>query len=197
MENLIASLNTISGFCTVGDSHRAQELIRQIVELMRYRYGSRNRIVPLEFEVRAATALFDIYSARFPRDFDRQLMCSDDAAGTFVPHYTLMAFAENCVLHAFDGREPVWRVEVTIESAARDGSEATEISVVVRDNGRGFDADAVLASDSDPAAGAEDDYTTVAATVDRLRGYYGDGYHLSIDSTESVGTTISLRLPKG
>lgn len=186
-EGLIGFLNSISRYCSIGDTDQAQLLIAQVVDYLRYKHNRENQIVPLESEIHAAERLFEIYRARFGEQFTATVDVGVGTGGVFIPHYTVMTFAENAVYHAFVDREPEWWVEVTVRNVAGC------VEVCVRDNGKGFEVDA----ECDSTADRDAPYGSIASTKAHFDEYFRSAAAIHVRSRPDEGTEVTFVAPRG
>ncbi|MFW6368355.1 MAG: sensor histidine kinase [Spirochaetota bacterium] len=186
-EGLIGFLNSISRYCSIGDTDHAQLLIAQVVDYLRYKHNREHQIVPLESEINAAERLFEIYRARFGEQFTATVDVGPGTGGAFVPHYTVMTFVENAVYHAFVARDPEWRVEVTVRDVAGG------VEVCVRDNGKGFDVD----EERHWTAERRALYGSMASTTARFDEYFRGAAEIHVRSRPAEGTAVTFVAPRG
>jgi len=103
-----------------------------------------------------------------------------EVLNAIVPTLVVQPLVENAVKHGMESG--TGRGTVSIIAEDRDD----ECWIVVRDNGRGFDAGTV----GGDGGGA-------LSNIDRrLRETFGPSHGLSIDSQPGAGTTVRMRIPK-
>ncbi len=182
---VLSGLNRVSRLTTVGKADNARELIALLVSVLRYRHSRKGQLVPVSAELEAVGNFSALVRECFGNSLDLRVSAPEDGGGeVFIPHYAIMTFAENSLLHAYDEEIAVWRLNVSV--VAHDGS----ISVEVSDNGRGFHAEEYLNGKAD----SDSDYGSLGSTLSRLESYYGDRYTISVDSSPDTGTAVSLSL---
>ena len=105
-----------------------------------------------------------------------------------VPPFLIQPLVENAVRHAMPS-EGMLEIEV---SGVREGDD---VHVRVRDNGVGMTEEArqnILHPQSSKGLGI-----AVKNVNDRIRGYFGPGTHMEIESELGKGTVVTLVLKNG
>ena len=104
-----------------------------------------------------------------------------EVLNAIVPTLVVQPLVENAVKHGMESS--TGRGTVSIIAEDRDD----ECWIVVRDNGRGFDASQLAGGEGGGAL----------ANIDRrLRETFGPSHGLDIDSLPGTGTTVRMRIPK-
>ena len=122
--------------------------------------------------------------------FDVVINVSEDVLPCESLNLILQPLVENAIDHGIDlltDRKGVITITGKIE---KSNSGADMVCVTVSDNGVGMDketAENFLTAQS-KGYGARN-------VNDRIRLYYGDEYHLEVQSTPDVGTTITIKFP--
>ncbi len=191
-ERFIADLNTVSRLCAVENYGDARSILKLMTEVLRYEYHRRFQLVPIGTELRAAEDFLSLYTARFADRLVSSVSNPEDGTVSFVPHYTVLTFVKNSLYHAFTGTEPPWRVSIRVEDYQN------QTTIVISDNGCGFDPSLYVGLDRSPIEqGSDTDYGSIPSTVARLASYYGDRYSLDVQSTSETGTQVVISVPKG
>ncbi len=196
LESLIGFLNSISNLCAIEHADRSRRLLRRAVEFLRYKHARRGQLLPLGDELEMVEVLFELARARFGEQLVASINSaeypSESAGACFVPHYSVLAFVENAVNHAFENIEPPWTLSVEVS-----GRESG-FGVTIADNGIGFEPEPYLNGYHAPTKddGARD-YTGLSATIERLATYFGDRHELRVASSPAAGTLVELYLPSG
>ncbi len=132
-------------------------------------------LIPLSQELEHTRAYTEIEALRFP---DIRVDYDVRALDIMVPALSIQPLVENAIRHGVRGRKD-GRVTVT---ARREGNDGL---IVIRDNGKGFDASAVREGD-----GAHIGIANVRSRMEQMCGGT-----LDIDSRIGEGTAITLRIP--
>ncbi len=196
LESLIGVLNSISNLCAIEHADRSRRLLRRAVEFLRYKHARRGQLLPLGDELEMVAVLFELARARFGEQLvasiNRPEYPSESAGACFVPHYSVLAFVENGINHAFESIEPPWKLSVEVSS------RESGFGVTIEDNGIGFEPEPYLNGYHARSEGdGGRDYTGLTATIDRLATCFGDRHNLRVASSPAAGTLVELHVPFG
>jgi len=193
---LLGSLSSIAALCAIENADRSRRLLKSVAQLLRYKYKRRGQVLPLADEIQTVEVLFALSCARYRDQLVTVIAPAADGHtdwnACYVPHYTILTFAENSIYHAFERTEPPWHVGLHVVPGD------TAIAIVVEDDGIGFEAQDYLGGRSGVSAGAGDaGYGSISSTLSRLDAYYGSQYEIRIASSPGAGTRVELTLPIG
>ena len=108
----------------------------------------------------------------------------------WIIKHLLQPVVENAIHHGLQPLEQPGKLLIRILAAADGGRILFEIT----DNGIGMSVEKIKELLSPPRQGAKGGYG-IYNVEQRIRTYYGQGYHLQIHSTPAKGTTVSWELP--
>jgi len=185
LSNLLIHLNIISITASRENAVETQKLIKKTIENIRYKTVRKGQILMVKEELRAVSNLIDLYSLRYGDVFSYMVDIDAKCESIYVPHYALMAFIENSITHAFEEKEGLRELKLSINE--KEGF----IKILVSDNGLGFDYDSIK---SDAAVSKK--YGSIADIEQRLCEYYGCKDTIEIKSQKNKGTDISISIPK-
>jgi two-component system sensor histidine kinase LytS len=178
---LFNTINTIASLIRT-DPVRARELLREFAAFYRRTLEAGEELIPLDKELEQTHRYLSFEFARFG---DRILFEEDVPAeirALAVPAFIVQPLVENAVAHAM-GDKPL---TIRISSAECDGS----VCVKVADDGVGIPAD-VLPHVLEPGFGRGLGIA-LKNVDDRLKGHFGPGSGVKIESTEGEGTAVTL-----
>ena len=184
LSNLLNHLNIISITASRENAVETQKLIKKTIENIRYKTARKGQILTVKEELRAVSNLIDLYSLRFGDVFNYSTNIDAKFENIYVPHYSIMAFIENGITHAFEEKEGLRELKLSIKE--REGF----IRILVSDNGQGFDYEGTK-----PDSAAPKKYGSIADTQQRLREYYGCNNTIEIKSQKNKGTDILMLIP--
>jgi signal transduction histidine kinase len=160
---------------------RAVDTLLNLTELLRRVLRSTEEWVPLGAEIDLVVAYLDIERARFEERLEIDIDVPAELRVVKLPPLILQPLVENSIKHGIARLKQGGRVAVSARLA--DGA----LQLRVEDTGAGA---------SEAAFGtARGEGVGLKNVKERLRGYYGDGASLSIESRPGVGTTVQLRVP--
>ena len=182
---LFNTINTIASLIRT-DPVRARELLREFAAFYRRTLECGDEPIPLEQEIEQTRRYLTFELARFG---DRVVVEEDIASDVLqmrVPAFIVQPLVENAISH---GMRPEGVLRIRLFSST-DGVGSVRITVA--DDGQGIPAERlphVLESGSAKGLGI-----ALKNVDDRLRGHYGPGSGVVVESVEGEGTAVSLVL---
>jgi two-component system, LytTR family, sensor kinase len=175
------TLTTIASFIRT-DPDRARELLTLFADFTRKAFsGPQDEFASLADELVYVHQYMLFEQARFGERLTVRYKVEPEVLNAIVPTLVVQPLVENAVKHGMESS--TGRGTVSIIAEDRDD----ECWIVVRDNGRGFDATGLVGGEGGGAL----------ANIDRrLRETFGPTHGLNIDSMPGTGTTVRMRIPK-
>ncbi len=181
---LFNTINTIASLIRT-DAPRARELLREFATFYRRTLESGDELIPLERELEYVHSYFRFEKARFGDRVFLEEAIAPDLLVELVPAFIVQPLVENAIQHGMRAEAPLH-----IRLASTTTSDRVEIGV--EDDGLGMSAEAqsrVLEPGSGTGLGI-----ALKNVDDRLKGHFGPGSGVRVQSTEGEGTTVSLVL---
>ena len=182
---LFNTINTIAALIRT-DPAQARELLREFAAFYRRTLESGDELITLGQEIKQTRRYLRFELARFG---DRIVVEEDlqpEVLDMLVPAFIVQPLVENAISHGMRAEDPL-----TIRLfSATDEDGTTRITVV--DDGAGIPAQRlphVLEASSAKGLGI-----ALKNVDDRLRGNFGPGSGVVVESTEGQGTSVSLVL---
>ena len=174
---LYNTLSTIQALCRI-DPEKAFETTEKFGSYLRMNIDSLSQasLIPFEKELEHTRTYADIEMMRFPYIHISYDIQEDDF---HLPALSIQPIVENAIRHGVRGRYN-GSVEVTTRS------DENEIIITVTDNGKGFNPD-----EAETAEGTHIGLRNVRERIGMLCGGT-----LSVESSEGMGCTVSIRLPR-
>lgn len=188
---LFNTLNTGVQLAIVEGAEKTSEYMEHLAMLFRHNIREKNVLVKLRHEVEGLEAYFYILGVRFPKSLDLSLDYPRDILDQYeLPSYILQPLVENCVVHAFKGKEG--RSSIVVRIYAEEGI----LYLSVADNGIGMSAEKVAALLSSAAANEpRSKVMGLENVIRRLRFFFPDEPEvIAIDSRADRGTEIRIRI---
>jgi len=181
---LFNALNTIAGLIP-GQPDRADRTIERLADVFRYTLRRAEREwVRLDEEIEAVRAYLDVEQARFDDSLTVHIEISEEARDARIPSMIVQTLVENAVKHGVGAICGPGLIE--IESVIR----GTSLMIQVRDNGPGFDEEAIQRADQ------TDSHYGLRNTRDRLFGYCGADGRLRIARDQArCLTVVEIEVP--
>lgn len=182
---LFNTINTIAALIRT-DPARARELLREFAAFYRRTLEAGEDLIPLELELEQTHRYLNFELARFGDRVVIKEEVDPRIRRVLVPAFIVQPLVENAIAHGMRSDAPL-TVSLT-SSVCGDGS----ICVVVRDDGVGIPAERVghvLEAGSAKGLGI-----ALKNVDDRLKGHFGAGSGVVVESVEGIGTTVTLVL---
>lgn len=177
---LFNSLNAIAGLVRENDNRTAVRVIAQLSDVLRHVLSTSTvNEAPLHTELEFIREYLEIERVRFPERLQVTWRVADDANDALVPSLILQPIVENALKHGIHQRSARGHLEI---EAVRHGDV---LRLVVRDDGRGFSANAP----------SRDGGVGLANTRARLDQLYGARARLSLDDAPGGGARVVIELP--
>jgi len=183
---LFNTINTIASLIRTDPQH-ARELLREFATFYRRTLESGDDLITLERELEYVRSYFRFEKARFGDRVELSERVSPEALGQQVPAFIVQPLVENAIQH---GMPPARLLRIELGAEAK----SDRIVVTVRDDGVGMDSETVARA-LEPGFGAGLGIA-LKNVDDRLKGHFGPGSGLQIESREDDGTLVSLVLLK-
>lgn len=182
---LFNTINTISSLIRT-DPMRARELLREFAAFYRRTLETGDELISLETELEQTHRYLGFELARFG---DRIVYDENIDAATrmlLVPAFIVQPLVENAIAH---GMREDGRIAITLSSTRCEGDS---VCLTVADDGVGIPAarlDHVLEAGSTQGLGI-----ALKNVDDRLKGHFGPGSGVRVESSEGEGTAVTLVL---
>jgi two-component system, LytTR family, sensor kinase len=167
------------------DPEQARELLIEFSEFIRYAFQGERPYVTLAEELRYVEKYLRLERARFGERLDVRLEVAPEVLQAVLPVLSLQPLVENAVRHGVERSMGMRRVEIVANDLGRDA----EVRVI--DDGVGMDEAQARAALNGLGGGIG-----LSNVHGRLRGAFGDGYGLELESAPGSGTTVVMTIPK-
>lgn len=130
-------LNIISGRGIMDDDMVIPEMCGSLAEMLRYSTSNKERYATVGQELNYLENYFYLIKRRYEDRFQYSVDVKDDVRDRIIPKMVLQQLVENSLSHGYGNDDSVMNISV--------GSDSSEEGwkITVRDNGRGFDEDAL------------------------------------------------------
>jgi two-component system sensor histidine kinase LytS len=181
---LFNSLTVIASMCRI-DPLKARELITHLSNFFRKNLANNKELVELETEINHVKSYVEIEQARFEDKLLVEYELEDDL-DCYLPSLTLQPIVENAIKHGILPKKNGGSVKII----GRKKGKEIEISVV--DDGVGIKKEKITDILNNNKYKKSIGINNVNQ---RLKGMFGEGYGLKIDSKLNEGTSVTLRIP--
>ena len=183
---LFNTINTIASLIRT-DPVRARELLREFAAFYRRTLETGDELIPLELELEQTRRYLTFELARFGDRIIVEEEIEPSVRTLLVPAFIVQPLVENAIAHGMRPDVPL-TVRLTSSACAEDGS----VCLTIADDGVGIPASRlphVLEPGSAKGLGI-----ALRNVDDRLKGHFGPGSGVRVESTEGTGTAVSLVL---
>lgn len=186
---LFNTINTMASFVRT-DPERARVMLREFAVFYRQTLENSSDLISFSRELEQTLRYLSLEQARFGEDrLSVRTDVSDDVCALLVPAFMLQPLVENAVKH---GMPAEGKLTITITGKMTDG----DVYIYVSDDGIGMDKEALdhLTTPSSEGTSNRGLGIAVKNIRDRIKGYFGPGSYMHIDSKRGQGTRVTLYL---
>jgi two-component system sensor histidine kinase LytS len=180
---LFNTLNIIMSFCRT-DPEMARVLLMHLATIMKYSFAKHGDFVTIAEEMDEINAYLEIAKTRFGARLSVNLEIDAAILSEKIPVLSIQPLVENAIQHGLFPKLSECHLLITA------AGEADAIYISVQDNGIGIEPEKLQQLFSAEAAGIG-----VKNVARRLKGIYGDGYGLFLNSEPGKGTQATIRIP--
>ena len=192
------TLNSIRWMATIQHAPGIAEMVTAFARLTKSISKGTQKLVPLQEELALLNDYFTIQQYRYGGDLEIEVsriesetLCQD----CMIPRFTLQPLVENAIFHGLEPKGGHGSVLLDISTDPDTG----DVLLRITDDGVGMPPEQVAHLLDEPAEGAEkaEKFRHVGLwnVNRRIRYSFGEGYGLTIESEEDVGTEVTIRLP--
>lgn len=179
---LFNTINTIAMFIRT-DPEKARELLRDFARFYRRTLEATEDLVPIEQELEYVRTYLSFEKARFGERLKVVERVDSRACELLIPSFAIQPVVENSVQHGMKESEPL-RVEIAVRRVD------SRVEIEVTDDGAGIapdDLGRVLEPGFGKGLGI-----ALKNVDDRLKGHYGPGSGLAVESRKGGGTRVLI-----
>lgn len=203
---LYNTLTLICGMSTEGRSDDIINISRALSQILRYSFKG-NEFVSLEEEFEIVQSYLMIQSTRFEGRFSIHFKISDEVRNAKIPKMILQPLVENAIVHGLEKKLDAGELQI---GSHREPSNNTLV-IWINDTGIGMPPERLeairrkLISFPHTLHGYPKEYSDEITENEhsiglinvntRIQLYFGEEYHLDIDSWQNIGTNIQIRIP--
>jgi len=185
--------NTLSAVKMMAMMQSANDIARVLdifIQLMKYCTRSDRKWVTVEEEINFIKDYVSLLERRYMKRFALTFNVEDCARQAWIMPFLIQPIVENAIFHGFSGDNGDQAIELRAQHVQ------DELIIVVKDQGKGIEADQIrrlLNSDAEYREGLSG--TGLKNIHERIRLEFGSPYGLSIESIVGKGTTVTIRVP--
>lgn len=197
---LYNTLDSIRGQALSSDDYIVADMTETLSKFFRYGITQKGVVVSIEEEVESVNLYLKIINFRMAGKFDFKCEIEDRELLEYqIPKLTIQPIIENALLHGIYDYKTGGIISLRIQS------DANMICIFIHDNGQGLSSEKLaeinqkLNQDGREKAGdskKQEGGIALPNINQRIRILYGEIYGVHVYSTEGVGTTVQVVIPK-
>ncbi|MEG0165280.1 cache domain-containing sensor histidine kinase [Anaerorhabdus sp.] len=180
---LYNTLDTIIWMSEFKENEQVIELTKSLAKFFRLSLSKGNNLIPLAQEIDHLKQYLFIQKQRYGDKLTYDIHIDESLNNYLVPRIILQPIVENSIYHGIKNLDGPGKIDVEAYL------ENNHLIIVVKDNGVGFNPKQVDKTNVAQLSGIGIDNV-----IQRIKLYCGEEYGLTIESTEHVGTTVTLVL---
>ncbi|SMC70531.1 histidine kinase [Sporomusa malonica] len=182
---LFNTLNTIARIAYYEKSHKTEELIYYLSDLLRYNLKQDDELHTIGAEMDNIEKYLYIQKIRFKNRLEYDIDIADHIKPHRIPNMIIQPIVENALIHGITPKRDGGKIKIYAEKYKND------INISVIDNGNGFPKEVLQSlQQSENKLGIG-----FRSTDKRLKRYFGENYGLTIAKSDYSGSTVTISIP--
>jgi LytS/YehU family sensor histidine kinase len=182
---LFNTLNAIARIAYFEKSHKTEELIYCLSDLLRYNLKQDDELHTIGNEIDNIEKYLYIQKVRFKNRLEYDINIPDDIKPYRIPNMIIQPIVENALIHGISPKRDGGKIKIYAEKYQDD------INIFVVDNGNGFPKEVLQSLHQ-----AENKLGIgFRSTDNRLKRYFGDQYGLKVVKSDYSGSTVTISIP--
>ncbi|MCJ7843217.1 sensor histidine kinase [Lederbergia sp. NSJ-179] len=189
---LFNTLEVIRMTAVVDGAKTSSKMIYHLSRLLRYSLESKE-MVPLQVEIENVQQYLQLVQLQHPDRLTVHLEIPKEVENTSIQKLVLQPIVENYIVHGFQKDRKDNRLEIIAKR------ELDHIKIMIKDNGKGIPEERLklILEHMSNEEGENMKSIGMKNVHQRLKLKHGKGYGLKVESSENVGTKITLVIPMG
>lgn len=178
---LYNTLDTIVWMAEFQDSQRVVEVTKSLATYFRLALNQGKDLISLSDEINHVRQYLFIQQQRYGDKLQYSIKENDAFKDLVLPKLVLQPLVENALYHGIKEKEGVGHINLVVEE--QEGS----LSIVIQDDGVGFQT-----AENNSQALLKRGGVGLKNVDQRLKLYFGERYHMKIESSPQNGTRVNL-----
>ncbi|MEY8323229.1 histidine kinase [Lachnospiraceae bacterium 54-11] len=182
--------NSIKMLSVLGRNEDINKVITSLVRLLKGTMDVSSEMLTIEEELRNVEHYFQIENIIHLEELELEIKCDEKLKKKLVPKLLIQPIVENSFLHGFSSEygSRKKQIEIVVEERGID-----ELSITVRDNGRGIDKKQLMNIKSIRPGSTRG--IGLRNIEDRIQVLFGENYGIQVESVLGKGTRVILNIP--
>lgn len=187
---LYNTLDTINWMAIDNNEVEISNAISALGKILRYGINESNGVVTIATELDWLNQYIFLQQTRLKDTFEYVTNIDPEVMQYRIHKLLLQPFVENSIIHGFNGKSGVHRLEIKM-------TVDTMLNIEITDNGIGMGEEQVQMINSGKFQQYDDKYHVgMENAFQRINMYYGENTQVYIKSSLGVGTTVCIQIPK-
>jgi len=182
---LFNTLNCIARIAYFEHSHKTEELIYCLSDLLRYNLKQDDQLHTIGSEIDNIEKYLYIQKVRFKDRLEYEIDVPENILSYRIPNMVIQPIVENALIHGITPKRDGGKISIFAEEFRKT------LVISITDNGNGFPKEvleAIKQAENKSGLGFR-------STDNRLKRYYGERYGLEIVKSDFSGSTITITIP--
>lgn len=187
-------MNTLAVISTTSLLHGDKEVYHMVHALSEFLntsladISSKNSLITIEKEMAYVDCYLYLQQVRFQDKLVFEIEVDPEITGCYIPRLTIEPIVENAVVHGIENNIDTSTLSVTVHRIS------DKIEITVKDNGIGFDYEAVIVHKQTPQKDGSH-HISIHNINERLRNMFGEEYGIFYETEPGLGTTARILIP--
>lgn len=186
---LYNTLDTIIWLIESDSKQKSIEMVSNLSDFFRSSLSKGEDVISLKEEVKHVLAYLQIQKVRYQDRMDYEISMAEDLNHYILPKLTLQPLVENSIYHGIKMQRGKGQIRISVMSVN------DEIEIRVKDNGAGMDEERLSELRNAISYGEKVGFG-LRTVHERIQLLFGESYGLEVDSSQGVGTVVTIHIPK-
>ena len=182
---LFNTLNSIARIAYFEDSHKTEELIYCLSDLLRYNLKQNGELNTIGAEIDNIEKYLFIQKVRYKNRLEYSIDVPEDLKQVRILYMVIQPIVENALIHGITPKRDGGKVQIIAEKRKKD------LIISVIDNGNGFPPDVLKNIQNSKDNGG----LGYQSANKRLKQYYGGHYGVEVVKSDYSGSTVNIVIP--
>lgn len=190
---LYNTLNSIKALAAMDRTKDIQKMVVSFIKLLRVSMSYDNEFITIREELEYVKSYVTIMQFRYDSEFILNIDAKENLLNFAIPKFIIQPIVENCIIHAFEENENDKNIiNICVKESDKNG-----MSVIVSDNGKGFDAGQFQQILNGNVSKSKNKFSKIGIknVNERIKLAFGDEYCLNYKSEPGKGTIITINIP--
>ncbi len=186
---LYNTLDTLQWKALEQDNFYVADMIGILSGYFRIVLSSGDDLIPIHKEIEHTLNYLKIQKIRYEDILNYTIDVDDSISNILLPKLIIQPLVENSIYHGLKLKDNPGNINITVEQLNN------KLRIIVFDDGMGIKSDQLHLIKDNLLNSIESDHYGLYNINERLKLYYGEDYHLQLDSVYKEYTKITISIP--